>query len=650
MAAFTYSYLPGTQVTTIDGGLVVRTVPTSKSVLVLGTAAQGPANEPYPVTSRALSAQIFGLGGSLIRAQEEIAISGCDNIILFRVGTTPATLANVGASTGSLATPGFTITFGSVDSTVSTDYSIWYKSGVLYVWNANQLVYANDAYNEVVVDTGDLTITGVVSSNLGMQFGTGSVGTLANAISVAAAYNQAALGNGVKAVFTPAVTGLNMTGRQLFIALAKALDLLDVYPVDELVVPDAIFDNPSVAFHVGNLGDEANDLVDFAGNSFVGFNDPTANPNALDWLKTTTNTFGTRTYQWASENVDSNGVSATPMSALSPVPTTPALRQAAGFFEVCFPQMLATWCQKQEVVGLQGTCLLFIGTSQPASFKLVQLRQWVGYIPIYNPLITNAVGDANLQVTTDGAGLLGNPYLAGCTAARLNYLCVDTATGRSAGLFITETGNYDGGIITDANGNPVDAGAYVHVMGDIGIIANGYSSAYGANLANYTAGYVSVLDEASGLTNKPVSAAQLWTPNSLVLNEADEIGINFLRFKGNGNRPVFLHDQTAATDASDYKNMLRQRIKGLVVDTIRMTADPFIGASSTDGLQLTALQSALTSNLLMLQKRGYVASFNFSVTTTPAQQRLGHATIYVTFKPADELIQLNATVAVSRSA
>jgi hypothetical protein len=642
MAAFSYNYLPGTQVTTIDGGLVVRTIPTAKSVLVLGTSAQGPANEPYPVTNRATSAQVFGLSGSLIRAQEEVAIGGCDNIILYRIGSAPATLANVGASTGSISVSGFTITFGSVDATVSTDYSIWYKTGVLYVWNGTQLVYANDTYNEIVVDTGDLTISSNPDQGLGMQFGTGSVGSLSSAITVAAAAAQSPTSHAVQAVFTPAVLGTGLTGRQLYIALAQALELLDVYPVDEVVAPDVIFDNPGVAFHPGILGNEANDVG--------GVNDPTINPNALDWLKTTTDAYGNTVYQWASESTDSNGNSVTPMQSLSPAITTPAERIAAGFYEVCFPHLLATWCQKQETIGLQGTCLLFIGTSQPAGFKLTQLRTWVGYIPIYNPLVVNQVGDADIQVTTDGGGLFGNPYMAGCTAARLNYLCSDYATGRSAGLFITDNGTYDGEVVIDANGNPTDAGAYVHVVADLGILANGYSSAYAANLANYAAGYVSVLDEASGLTNKPVSASQLWTPNSVILNNATQLGFNFLRFKGAGNLPVFLHDQTAATDASDYKNLLRQRIKGLVVDTVRTTADPFIGSSSLDGLQLTAFQAALTKNLMTLQTRGYISSFKFSVTTTAAQQRIGHANVDVTFNPADELVQLDASVAVSRSA
>lgn len=624
------NFLPGVQVSTIDGGLVARRVPTSKSVLVLGTAGQGPANNPFSVVDRSTAAQIFGFSGSLIRGLEEVALGGADNIILFRIGTTAATLKNVGKDTGSLTSAGFTISFGQVDANVGSEYSIWYKTGVLYVWNGTQLVYANDVANSTVVDTGDLTITGAVTGNNGLQLGTGASGTLNAAITVSAA---AALSGTVPQpapTFTAAVLGTGLTGRQLYIAMAQALDLLDIFPVDSVVAPDAILDQPNVAFYVSS-------------NQATVANNPATNGSALDWLKVTADAFGNKTYQWASESVDSNGSVATPMSA-----ATASDRIAAGFGEVNFAHLLASFAQKQENVGQAGTCLVFLGTSQPTTFKLIDLRTWVGFLPIWDPTILNQVGDADIRVTTDGSGILGNPYLAGCTAARLNSLTIDHTSGRTAGLFLSGD-FYDGEAVIDANGNPVDIGAYVHVMADVAVLANGFKNGYAANLANYAAGYTSVLDEKVSLTNHPAQASQLWKPNSVQLDSATQIGVNFLRFKGAGNLPVFTHGQTAATNASDYKNLLRQRIKGLVVDTLRVTADPFIGSSSIDGLQVQSLQTALTNKLMVLQKRGYLSRFNFTVTTTPAQQRIGHATIDITFNPADELIQLDASVAVSRN-
>lgn len=632
----TFNFLPGVQVATLDGGLVARTVPTSKAVLIFGTAGAGPANEPYQVPDQATAANLFGLSGSLIRGMAEVAIGGADNIILFRIGTSPAVLTGVGASVGSVTYPGYTITFGSITGNEGSDYSLWYSTGVLYVWDGTQLVFANDVGNDIVVNTGDVTVTG--SAVAGTALGTG-VATLANAITLSAAVTL--LGGG----FTASVTGLGMTARELFIALSQATQLLDVYPVDEVVVPDAIFDNPNVAFHVGMVGNETNDQVNFAGAPFPGFNDPTVNPNALDWLKITVDAFGNKVYQWASYSVNSAGQVVSPMTGVS----TPAERIAAGFGEVNFGHMLGTFCQKQEIIGMMGTCLLFIGTSLPAGFNLTQTRSWVGFLPQYDPTVVDQVGDADIKVTVDGAGLLGIPYLVGCTAARLNFLCVDYATGRTAGLFQTNNGEYDGEALTDANGNLIDIGAYVQVQADVAILSNSFSTGYGGNMANYEAGYVAILDEKVGLTNKPANVSQLWWPNSSQLDSATFAGVNLLRFKGVGNLPCFLHDQTAATNASDYKNLLRQRIKGLVVDTLRTTADPFIGSSTTDGLQLQSLQTALTKQMMVLQKRGYIGNFSFKVNSTPAQQRIGHASIYIVFTPADELIQLDATIALSQT-
>lgn len=623
-----FNNLPGVQVTTIDGGLIARRVPTSKGILILGTAAQGPASEPYPVGDRAIAAQIFGFSGSLVRSMEEAAIGGSDNITLFRIGTTPATLAKVGKDVGSITTAGFTISFGQVDASVGSEYTIWYKLGVLYVWNGTQLVYANDVSHDTVIDTGDITLSDVPDGNKGMQFGTGSVGSFNAGITVTAAAAQAATGTGVQATFVPAVLGTGMTGREIYVALAKAIDFLDIYPVDEVVAPDAILDQPNVAFHAG--GDT--------------LNNPATDPDVLDWLKVTVDAFGKKVYQWANDSVDSDGGTVSPMTA-----ATASDRIAAGFGEVNFGHLLGTFAQKQESVGQAGTCIVFLGTTQPKTFKLVDVRIWAGYLPVYDPTIVDQVGDSDIKVTTDGSGILGNPYLAGCTAARLNSLTIDHSTGRTAGIFLTSNGLYDGPAGVDKNGNLIDIGAYIHVVADVGILANGFKNGYAANLATYTAGYTSMLDEKLNLTNKPVKASQLWKPNSVQLDSAQQIGVNFLRFKGTGNLPVFAHGQTAATNASDFKNLLRQRIKGLVVNTIRATADPFIGTSSIDGLQLQALQTALTNKLMVLQKRGYVSRFNFVVTTTAAQQRIGHANIDVTFNPADELIQLDASVALSRN-
>jgi hypothetical protein len=80
-----------------------------------------------------------------------------------------------------------------------------------------------------------------------------------------------------------------------------------------------------------------------------------------------------------------------------------------------------------------------------------------------------------------------------------------------------------------------------------------------------------------------------------------------------------LHDLTAATDASDYSNLVRVRCMGVVIQTLLARAQKYIGASSLDGLTLVSMQTQLTQDLVALQQRGCTRP------SVPAQQRIGHA-------------------------
>ena len=120
------------------------------------------------------------------------------------------------------------------------------------------------------------------------------------------------------------------------------------------------------------------------------------------------------------------------------------------------------------------------------------------------------------------------------------------------------------------------------------------------------------------------------------------------RSKGLNQQPALLHDLTAATNASDYTNLVRVRCMGVVIQTLLNRANKYIGQSSLDGLTLVSMQTQLTQDLVGLQSRGYCTRPNVTISSTPAQQKIGHATLYLTCHPADELIQLTAFVAVGQ--
>src|SRR4051812_938832 len=105
-----FDNLPGFQVNTVDGNLRFARNPEAKNIFIAGTAAIGPADQPFQVTDRAAAALLFGFDGTLIRAMEEAA-PYCDNLFLFRMGTAPAKVTGLGKDTVTTAVAGYTVTF-----------------------------------------------------------------------------------------------------------------------------------------------------------------------------------------------------------------------------------------------------------------------------------------------------------------------------------------------------------------------------------------------------------------------------------------------------------------------------------------------------------------------------------------------------------
>jgi hypothetical protein len=747
-----YNYLPGTIVNIQDGGLTSQFAPQDDAILVIGTAGQGAVNTPYQVTDRSLSALEFGFSGSLERSIEE-CVTYSDNVIAFRMGATQMVLSGVGADTTvDAVTPGFSITFTDVTATSPTDYQIWYEDGVLAVWENGELQYSNAA--DTTVDTSNIALSAAVAGNVGLPLllvGGPDTPTLAYAVTITAAVALTPTSFRLAPTITTApVTGLNLTGRQKYIALRQALELLTGITAKVVYCADAQFDQPNVAFYNSSTT---------IGTGLTAYNptllnNPVTNPDALDWLKITQDPYGDNIYQWAGDSVDSTGATVTPYGGLTTTSTTPvtsgitastlsapsvltltaatsgtlisgsfsfkkgtagplvsvaltpastlaatvtaitaaitaasatgltaattgatitvtgtedssiagtntivlvsntltqpgasvpgfataADRQGAGFWEVNFGSTLGNFCADLSEIGPLAVCV--IGTSGPLSANLVNTRRWVGFLPTY---------DVNGNPSASGMGLLGIPYLTGCHVENLNSLCADYGTGyRLPGLFVTENETYDGEPQIDNNGNVEDAGRHIHVVADWAFMSNGWAINYVQNIAGLTAGFLSSLDPASGLTNKAINATQIWQPTPVQMDALTEAKIDVLRFKGVNNQPVLLHDLTAATNASDYTNMVRVRCFSLVIQTLLNRANGYIGQSSLDGLTLVAMVTQLDQDLANLTTRGYCNHSSVTVTSTTVQQKIGHATLNLIVHPADELIQLTANVGVGQ--
>ena len=621
------NFLPGVQVNTLDGGLASKKVPNSKSILIVGTSNKGPAETPYQVIDRAAAASDYGNSGTLVQAMEECAKYG-DNIILFRMGTSPATLKGIGAVSG-IGT-GIDLVLGQRDLTANTRYKVWYNTGVLYLWLDGNLVYANDVTAGVVVDLAESIVSGSATGGLPIGATGGTAKTVAGALSLSTAIALSASGNNTPPIFKTAVTGVGMTGRQTYLAQEKAFDLLSNYPVQQVFVPNAFADNANVAFYVST--DQTTTL-----------NNPATNVDALDWLSTVYDIDRNVTYQWASELLDSNGT-----SVASATFTGPADRLTQGFSEVNFASQLANFCQKQEAY--LGGCMGFIGTKGPLNnkFDLPSIRAWIGYLPTYKNG-TDLSGTGTFEAVTPGRGLCGIPYLVGTTAAKLNSLCADAASGhRSQGLFKTNTGQYDGITLFDANQQPIDIGSYIHTVGDYAYLSTG-SGTYTGNIAGIVCGFVSQLDEKSSTTNKEMAnVTQIYRAGLGQLDSLTFAGVNMLRFISPGRAPVLLHGWTSAAEGSDWHSFLRMRIKSLVLTQLYQAAQKFVGESSNDGMTLQGMNTSLDQRMLLLQKRGYIGTpYKLVISASLAERRIGTVELAVSFKPADELVKVNASVAVT---
>jgi hypothetical protein len=139
------------------------------------------------------------------------------------------------------------------------------------------------------------------------------------------------------------------------------------------------------------------------------------------------------------------------------------------------------------------------------------------------------------------------------------------------------------------------------------------------------AGFYSAIDPKSAIWNKGLNLTQIpglrYTPTQL--DALTKAKVNVLRYKGANTAPVLLHDRTAAILDSDFTFVLRMNIHDLVIDTICARADQYEGQSTLDGLQMTAMQSAMDEDMVNLTKRGYISKSNITISNTQVQQNMG---------------------------
>lgn len=620
-----YPNLPGTRINRLDGGLRSSLTDEAPLILLLGTAAQGPGDDPYDARDTAKARAVFGGGSELYQGLVEARKAYGDgaNIWLMRIGTTPAILEISGTNGKSIK-----VIPRNRTTTVGATHKVSFDADNNYLWvfnELNTLVYANSPANSV--DLGEIEIRGDITAISGAQsFGDPSGGTLADSVPMA----SGALASGT--AFTAATTGpATGNAKHRYEALQDSYRLLEAFDCDIVTPLGVTADWPNVAYFVSGLTSNRD------AKPWASIDNPLVNGSGvLGWFKqtapTSSSSTGAYTYTWANDvAVSGQGLTVAPSHWVASTD-----RVAADYHEVSFAHQLANFCYQHTKN--QSTCIGVIGMEPPDSYYLGDIHAWIGDEPTKNPAGS---------ITADGYGLLGLPELVGCTATRLNPLCHDKSSGRDPGYFATDSGFKDETAKVDAGGNAVDIGAYLSVVGEYPIHINvvGGINGYSNTAAPYYAGMIARLDEKDAPTNK--QAPGLRIPYIAGKARMDKlVGAKLVMMEQRAEGAFVVDAPTAATDSSDYRRLTTVRIVALVEDRVRAIGRKFIGRVSNNSTR-EAFKAELEEGLQNLQKRGYLKSFRYDISATPQQDVLGQLYVNLILIVPNELRQIFTTVALA---
>lgn len=624
-----FENLPGIFDFKIDGNLGQLPVNNNPRVLVIGTAESGVSMTPFAISTMANASKTFGKLGTLTRGIFEAAASGALNILAFRIGATPAVLASIGT--------GGRIETVEADNEAGDDYKIFYddtaKRIQLYRALDSALVYDNSpADPDSKVDLGEVAFSGSFSGTAG-DIGTSLVPitlTLANAVS--------------GAVFTAGTDGTNLPKTKLWENLYNAYELLEDAQMDIIVPMAAYLDDLNVQDLTTAQLSTLNTGAPWASSG----NTP-ATPNTVkDALgKVYVEKYHGKNYFWWTFHRGTATADLFPVgigSSSATVTATGHTLVAGDYHEVNFGYDLSRFCfthseDNNEVLGV-------VGVKPPQSLSLADVAAWVGDAPV------SALSGGLHVITTNGSGLLGNKFMAGRLAnggSGLPGFPIDGTDGLLGGGFIAydDTTFCDGGIaLKDSNDKLVDLGKYISVVGAQGVISNpARDVSYITTTSTGYAGFVSSLPANSAPTNKVVDGVRL--PFRLSLTKLDALaGSKYVMYQNKAKGVVVSDAPTAARSQSDYTRLSTVRIVKAVLDAIRAAGDPFIGEPIT-GARLAALETAIEQALVKLTKAGFLQRYQFSVTSSPADQVLGKAFVSLVLVPAFELRQISVSVALA---
>lgn len=293
----------------------------------------------------------------------------------------------------------------------------------------------------------------------------------------------------------------------------------------------------------------------------------------------------------------------------------------------------------------------------------------LGLVKEYINYLTQETGDTGIFNGTSSTETGSYPDVQAALYAKWNTYLHGSVQGSDITLpnstYISEfqAKDIDGSSATDTDGNKVDAGAYISVIGGVsrafGSEATKFAALKGANSLTYVnsngaAGFAGLLANTApyiGTTNTAVnSVSQL---RSISAKQAKDLLRH--RIVSMINKPagyVVTSGITGAFNAgsrsrSDFVRITTTRTTQAMAEVVRDSGEAFIG-KPISGPFLAALESAIDTNLQKAVRRGAIRAFDFALSSSPDQQVLGEVSIDLSMIPAFELVTINTTVSLSK--
>jgi hypothetical protein len=624
-----YDYIPGTRVEKTDQNLLPTPSTPAKKILVVGTAEKGRADVAYPVVTSALAKAEFGTGGTLIRGMYEAQQSGATDVILYRIGGTPAKVVGIGDSTGA---GGYIVETIQKDSDAGTDFALYYGDAtnrLVVIRTSDELVvYDNDSTTPI--DRGFVLVSGARASAGGDDIGSPS--GFVNLADVSA----------TGTVYTAGDDGVDLSRMKIYEKLYVAYKDLLTSNFDVLVPMDVYFDDYNVVPQGAYIG--AVTPVAASANTY-----PTAGSYLLGSDVDSLGRVYVEEYEgeyyfwWIFDNAGTftaadiypTGVGSA--SATAKIDGTDLA--IADFHEVNFGYQLSRFLYdySTDIVDATGV----IGVLPPASASVVDKARWLGKSPTWTLNVNT--GEYTIANSNDnGTGLLGNKFMVGRSDHRSGVF--------GGGMILTDSEFMDGTELLDANDVPVDLGKYLSVVADTVFLRNSwYPAGYLSTFAASYGGMYLNMPTIQAPTNKTVSKTiNMKYPFKLGdTNLLASVGYVVLRNKPKGL--VVNSSPMATLPNSDWKKLSTVRIVKDVIDGVRSVADPYIGNALSAG-GIASLKEAIQKVLQNAVGGGALKRYDpFEILQTPDMAVAGEAAVELTLVPAFELVKLTLTISLAKS-